>query len=343
MTVVNTPKTYYDNESRRNSNYFFISYSHKDQELVFDMLFRLYDSSVNYWYDVNLDPGDVWNNRVEKIMKNEHCHGAILFLSENSLVSNAVQEEIKLMNEIAKARPFRIIPIIIGFDNAKRLILSVAEKDDDFFQTGYALFNNITKDGIWLLYNDAAEQIVKFSEKENVKEGFSCSFLPDLNYISQNGKRSFLLGEYPIEEDGVPREIEWLEVCNNGDLFYFVSKYCLDFIDKDHIDNVIDKIKRTMSSMQYVEDVVLINETFIRDYSKIISDSLPTNYADRNRQQLLRLFWVLAEDGKNEQSLCLYSSNNNKIETNIQLNTINAGVRLILIINNNKIGGTNNA
>lgn len=341
--MVDAPKTYYDNESRRNSNFFFISYSHKDQTDVFSMLYKLYDSSVNYWYDVNLDPGDIWNSRVEKIMLNEHCHGAIVFLSENSLVSNAVQKEIKAMQEIAKTRPFRIIPVIIGFDSAKKLILEVAGKDDDFFQTGYALFNGITKDGIYLLYDNATEEIIAFSDKENVKDGFARSFLPDLNFISHNGKRAFLLGKYPMEEDGALRDIEWIEICNDGDLFYFVSKYCLDFVDAENIDVVIEKIKQTMSSIPYLEDVNLINETFLKDYKDNIADALPTNYADRNRQQLLRLFWVLEGDGKDCRSLTLYSSNNNKLDANIQLNAINAGLRLVLVINNNKIGDKDNA
>ncbi len=337
------PKTYYDNESRRNSNFFFVSYSHKDREMVFDVLYQLYDASVNYWYDNDLDPGDVWNVRVEKIMQNEHCHGAILFLSADALISDAVRKEIKVMEDISKTRSFRIIPVIIGYENPKELILSVADKNDDFYDNGYALFKNITKNGIWLRYDDAVDRIVHFSDKENVKDGYARSFLPDLTYISQNGSRSFLLGKYPSEEDGVPRDIEWTEVCNKGDLYYFISKYCLDFTDEEDIGKVIEKIKQTMSDITCVEELVLINEDFLNNYSKDISNALPTNYADRNRQQLLRLFWVLEDDGKNGQAYALYNSNNRKIVANIQRDRINAGLRLILVINNNKIGERKNA
>lgn len=332
------PKTYYDKKSRRNSNFFFVSYSHKDREMVFAVLNQLYEASVNYWYDINLDPGDIWNARVEKEIRNGHCHGSILFLSENSLISNAVQKEIRVMESISKERSFRIIPIIIGYENPKQLILSVAENNDDFYDNGYTQFKNITKDDIWLKYNEAVEQIINFSDKENVKDGFARSFLPDLNYISHNGSRSFLLGQYPIEEDGVPKDIEWIEVCNEGNLYYFISKYCLDFTDETNINQVIEKIRETMLSTTYVKNLDVVNEDFLSNYSKYISKALPTNYADRNRQQLLRLFWVLEGEGKNEQAYVLYNSNNRKINTNIQRDKINAGLRLMLIIDNNKIG-----
>ena len=337
------PKTYYDNEARRNSNFFFISYSHKDREIVFDALNQLYSSSVNYWYDVNLDPGDIWNARIEKIMRNDHCHGAILFLSENSLISNAVQEEIRVMQDISKERSFRIIPVIIGFENAKELILSVATKNDDFYETGYALFKSITKDGIWLKYGESVEQIIRFSERENVQDGYARSFLPDLSFISHHGVRSFLLGKYPIEEDGIPRDIEWIEICNKDDVYYFISKFCLDFTDIANINSIIEKIKQTLSALTFVQEIALVSETFLNDNAKSISNSLPTNYADRNRQQLLRLFWVLEGDGKDKNAIVLYNSNNCRIFTNLQMDRINAGLRLILTINNNNIGDRRNA
>lgn len=338
-----SPKTYYDSESRQNSNFFFISYSHRDQNLVFDALNQLYDMGVNYWYDVNLNPGDIWDDRVKKEIENSHCRGAILFLSENSLLSNAVQEEIKFMNDLMNERKdFRLIPVIMGFNTAKELILSVANENEDFFNNNMAIFQEITNKKLWLTYDEAVDKIAGFAKSENVYDGFARSHLRDLDYTSTNGERVFLIGKYPQEEDGIPRDIEWIEISSKGDMIYLVSKYCLDFTDEKSISGMIDKVKGTIS-LNCLESIALINETFIEDNAESISQVVPTNFADRNRQQLLKLFWVLQGNGEDEHAVTYYNSNNCKIDSKIQGDKINAGVRLILTINNNKIGEQENA
>lgn len=337
------PQTFYDREARQNSNYFFVSYSHKDKELVFDVLHQLYDVGVNYWYDVELDPGDIWNERVEKVLRNKHCKGALVFMSENSLISNAVQQEIKIMEELAEKRGFRLVPIIMGHETAKSLVLTVANNNDSFYENdGMSLFKGFTVDGIWIKYDTVVDEIPQLAESENIMEGHFVnirrSFIQQIDHISSGGSRLFLCGKYPLEEDGLLRDIEWKLVSNDGDYYYFVSKYCIDFVNDKNIDSIIETIKKSMSSQQYVENVELINEDFLNSYLSSISEALPTNYADRNRQQLLRLFWVLADDGAEKHKYSLYNSQNIKINENIQREKINAGIRLILVVNNEKIG-----
>lgn len=337
------PNTFYDREDKQNNNYFFISYSHRDQELVFNILNQLYRLGVNYWYDKELDPGDIWNKRVESVIYNSHCRGAIIFMSENSLISNAVEREMKIMENILNERSFRIVPVIIGYESAKNLILDVALDYDSFYQDGKMnLFQKYTNDGIWIKSDNAVEEINALAESDNLKYSTTInlrkSFLEEINYTSHSGTRSFLCGKYPKEEDGELQDIEWVLIKNEGKYYYFVSKYCLDFLNYKNIEFIIDKIKRTVNSKKYIEDITLINEEFINDNINIISESLPTNYADRNRQQLLRLFWVSENNGKEKNAYSLYNSKNIKIKEKIQKNKINAGIRLILIINNDKIG-----
>ena len=344
QTMLKPPKTCFDRENRSNLNYFFVSYSHKDQKLVFDMLENLYSLNVNYWYDVDLEPGDIWNERVGKIIKNPHCQGALIFMSEKSLVSKAVQQEIQLMQEIAKERNFRLIPIIMGFENASSLILHVAQNDEVFYQDGgLILFQSCTKNGLWVRYEDALTSVVQLAESQNVKEGHLVnvkrSFLTEINHTTKKGVQSFFCGQYPMKEDGVLQDIEWALICNKNEYYYLLSKYCIDFVNEKNVESTIESIKQTMKSDNYVEDVVLMNEMFLEDNIRNISDAVPSDYADRNRQQLLRLFWVLEGDGAKKDQYTLYNSQNVKICESIQRDKINAGVRLILIINNEKIGG----
>jgi hypothetical protein len=342
-----TPKVFFDKPDRKNSNYYFVSYSHRDKELVYNLLSQLYDTDVNYWYDIDLDPGDIWNERVEDILRNSHCRGALVFMSINSLISNAVQQEIRLMEELSKTRDFRIVPIIMNFDTAMELILNVALQNPSFYGEQMPLFQKHTDNDIWIKYSDALPKISMLAESDNVKEGHSVnlrrSFLQEIDYVSRGGSRSFFCGLYPLEEDGVYRDIEWTLISNEGDLYYFISKYCVDFVHVSKIESTIQTIKQSMLAQPYVEDVTLISEDFLCSHKDAISYSLPTDYADRNRQQLLRLFWVLAGKGEEHGRYRLYNSQNALIKHRILEEKINAGLRLVLVINNNRIGENEHA
>ena len=74
------PKIYLSNEGRLNDKYLFISYSHKESDDVYAVLEQLNKRGVNFWYDDGLDVGDVWNEKVEEIINNPDCVGALVFL-----------------------------------------------------------------------------------------------------------------------------------------------------------------------------------------------------------------------------------------------------------------------
>ena len=73
------PKTIYDRVNRKHDKYIFISYSHRDCDVVFPLLDVLYNKNVNFWYDTELSEGDVWNKKVANILTNKDCVG-IIFL-----------------------------------------------------------------------------------------------------------------------------------------------------------------------------------------------------------------------------------------------------------------------
>lgn len=343
---VRKPFTYLDRKDRQNSKYYFISYSHKDQEEVFDILNKLYAENVNYWYDTELNPGDDWKAEVEERIDNkDYCMGGIVFLSINSMLSKAVHKEIEIMESIADNRDFRIIPVIIGFEKARELIAYLFNSSDEFYKShGAEFFQKITEKALCLKAEEAAIEISNLAEKENVKEGFHVyerglnhDILP---YYFDNGEKTYLCGEYPFDEVGRNKYIEWKLICNTNDLYYFISKYCIDFIEIRNIDKFISDVKNTMDLVKkngddnVVNDVVLIYENFIRDYNSEIGLMIPTDYADRNRQQLLRLFWVLEGDGQKKGCYSLYNAQKIKIDAKILREQINAGVRLLLIIKN---------
>lgn len=337
------PRTYLDRQNRRNSKYYFISYSHKDKERVFELLNELYRNNINYWYDQELDPGDIWNERVEKIITNSHCMGVIIFMSCNSLISNAVQQELRVsLKTREKKDSFRITPVIIDAKDARGLLFSVSEQNDNFFFTEeFELFKNLVSNGIFVNIDEATDSIISNSQIDNVMEGHYVnsrgSFLRELPHYSDGTNQIYQLGKYPFEEDGLEKPIEWQLVTNEGELYYFVTKYCIDFVDKSNIEKTIVDVKRTIHN-KCLESISLIDEDFLTDYSSQIPRVFPTDYADRNRQQLLRLFWVRCKS-TSESNYLFYNSQNIKIEGKIQRHQINAGIRLVMVVNNNKIEG----
>ena len=90
------PKTYLDRRGRKSNKYVFISYSHRDKGYVFPMLQLLYDAGVDYWYDKELNDGEVWNEEIHEIITSSDCVGTIFFLSENAILSNAICQEVPL-------------------------------------------------------------------------------------------------------------------------------------------------------------------------------------------------------------------------------------------------------
>ena len=83
-------------------DYIFISYSHNDSDVVFDNLDILDANNMNYWVDKELLAGDKWNETVLDVIYNEHCKGAILFLSQNYVISEAAEKEIEYCFERKK-------------------------------------------------------------------------------------------------------------------------------------------------------------------------------------------------------------------------------------------------
>jgi hypothetical protein len=83
-------------------NYFFISYSHQDREIVLHDLHFLEAYGYRFWYDNGLFAGQNWDEVVlQKICEN-NCVGVLFYLCENSKVSKAVSDELKMAIEFNK-------------------------------------------------------------------------------------------------------------------------------------------------------------------------------------------------------------------------------------------------
>ena len=86
----------------------FLSYSHRDMEVVTKIRQSLIDNDYQVWWDAEISAGSDWSEEVLKQIENAGF--CLLVLTENSINSRVVLEEISY--SMRKGRPF--IPVLIG-------------------------------------------------------------------------------------------------------------------------------------------------------------------------------------------------------------------------------------
>lgn len=84
-----------------NKNYIFISYAHKDKEMVFPIIKEL-QKGYNVWYDDGIDPGTEWDENIAI-----HIEKSSLFLalmSNNYINSSNCKDELSFARDLGKNR-----------------------------------------------------------------------------------------------------------------------------------------------------------------------------------------------------------------------------------------------
>ena len=90
-----------------NEPFIFISYAHKDSEVVLPVIQRLQNDGYRVWYDEGIAPGSQWD-----VYISEHLQGSasvLCFLSQAYLRSQNCRDELALSR--AAAKPMNIISI----------------------------------------------------------------------------------------------------------------------------------------------------------------------------------------------------------------------------------------
>ncbi len=84
------------NRNNPNHPYIFVSYSSADSIQVYSDIIRLQEYGVNIWIDTELDfhVGERWQSRVHAAMKSANCKAVLFFVSEASLTSSNVYDEL---------------------------------------------------------------------------------------------------------------------------------------------------------------------------------------------------------------------------------------------------------
>ena len=336
------PKYYLHNEERLNDHFVFISYSHRDADAVYDVLRQLFDLGINYWYDDGLNVGDFWNEKVVEILNKPDCLGAIVFLSENSVNSDPVNQEVEIMLKLKEERGFTIAPIVIGYKTARDLVNGLAKKSDEFL--GKLLgdkfhIRRIVSDDINRTIEECIPHLERLADSIDVREKHTVvvgnTDIDKLPHIKDGGKKLYRLGSYPFYRNGEKAQVYWELLSREKDTVYMISQYCIDFTEKSDIQAALKGLKASLGDYAAcVEDIVIPSDSFIEENRDKISASYITDYAESKRSQLLRSIWVRSSEN---DGYVLYNTLGAKISENINQEIITAGIRPVIIINNTKI------
>ncbi len=87
--------------------YVFVSYSHKDKELVLEIISDLMLCACNIWYDTGIHSGEDWNNEIAEHLFNAEC--VLFMVTSNSVQSDYVKDELNF----AKSKQKKIYPIFL--------------------------------------------------------------------------------------------------------------------------------------------------------------------------------------------------------------------------------------
>lgn len=140
-------------------NYYFISYSHKDYKSVYPDIYALQAEGVNVWYDRAMPAGESWKETAEKYIRPSRCAGVVFYVSENSLLSPAIHEEIAFAKKCGKSCLTINLPMFDGKSrSAKEMLDALIANGADVSEEKYDFITqNFNDDVLYLPYSSSAE------------------------------------------------------------------------------------------------------------------------------------------------------------------------------------------
>lgn len=246
--------------------YIFISYSSKDKEIVDHDCAELRRHGVDLWIDDKLIAGYDWRVAVKRI-KDKNCVGVIFFVSENSITSKAVREEIRA----AKKRFGKPIPV---------------DKDCSERIEGYFSVNIGGKSA-----KELKKELKTAGSREKVSREFLRCFPPNVIYIPRSReaedcthlpKLLDVLKYYDILVPGVCDEFRY-EIKDDGIMIMSYTGEAKDIVVPEKIlgmnvtaiANDAFKMNKTAETVALPDTVRSIGEGAFREMTALRSVKLP--------------------------------------------------------------------
>ena len=89
-------------EAIESDSYYFVAHSRQDFKIVYTDILRLESVGVDIWYDRAMEPSKDWRELAKRMMNRQECKGVIVYGTMNSMVSEPVQTELLVADELGK-------------------------------------------------------------------------------------------------------------------------------------------------------------------------------------------------------------------------------------------------
>ena len=194
------------------SEYYFVSYSHRDYRLVYSDIFDLQQNGLSIWYDQGIAAGDNWKDTALKYITPFECKGVLFYISENALKSNAIKDEMEFAKSTNK--PFIVILISPNGETLSELIERMY-KEEAIEVERYNFYKEaFPEEVIYLPINFLIEAKVK-----KIKLSMPKQCVLDINVDASNFS-SF----NQITDEGLITEISGCKLVIRGLNDYYVTK-----------------------------------------------------------------------------------------------------------------------
>ncbi len=255
------------------SPFIFVSYSHRDRDMVLQRMTLLYESGWKVWYDEGLTIGDSYDEILEDHVRN--CTAFLLFVTENSLKSLYCME-----NEIPWAVRF-----------GKPIIKCIAEDGLDYDIPEEVLASTVSPDEI----EPALERINGLEKgEERVARGISVVVnLTDRGEEGEEGEENdgFAYCLYSEENEHIARTI-LLEAKNRGCNLYDAVRQGEDEEKLEECASLIVFLDKAFLADRYLTGVLTDlykagRDLVVCQVEKIEDDDLPLELVGLHKKQWL--------------------------------------------------------
>lgn len=123
--------------------FIFISYAHRDAEVVTRILSRMYNDQYRVWFDQGIDPGTEWDENIAAHI--EQCGYFIAFVSRNYLSSDNCKDELNFARDLSKKRLIVYLEDVelpsgmaMRMNRLQSIFYHRYKVEDDFYKTLYS-------------------------------------------------------------------------------------------------------------------------------------------------------------------------------------------------------------